>query len=348
MPTILFFISSGLFLGWSVGAKDAANVFGTAVGARMIRFTTAAMICSVFVIIGAVISGGGAAGTLGKLGSIHTMAGAFTVAMAAGVTLFFMAKWGIPVSTSQAIVGAIIGWNIFSHISTDYHVLTTIVSTWLICPLLAMIFSIIIFFIAKFCLANVRINILRLDSYTRFGLILAGAFGSYSLGANNIGNVMGVFVSTALFHDINLGSSVVITRVDQLFFLGGLAIAVGVFTYSKKVIHTVGTGIYQLSPMAALIAVFSSSLVLFLFASQDLHDWLIRYNLPAIPLVPVSSSQAIVGAIFGIGIAKGGRDLKFSTLGKIGIGWVVTPLMAALLSYVSLYFVQNVFLSKVN
>ena len=57
----LFFLSSGLFLGWSLGANDAANVFGTAVGSRMIRFSTAAMICGIFVILGAVMSGSGAA-----------------------------------------------------------------------------------------------------------------------------------------------------------------------------------------------------------------------------------------------------------------------------------------------
>ena len=44
--TVLVFLSSGLFLGWSLGANDAANVFGTAVGARMIRFGTAAAICT--------------------------------------------------------------------------------------------------------------------------------------------------------------------------------------------------------------------------------------------------------------------------------------------------------------
>ena len=71
--TVLFFLSSGLFLGWALGANDAANVFGTAVGTRMVRFGTAAAICSVFVILGAVVGGSGAAQTLGKLGAINAL-----------------------------------------------------------------------------------------------------------------------------------------------------------------------------------------------------------------------------------------------------------------------------------
>ncbi|MGB1791576.1 MAG: hypothetical protein ACPHFX_04835, partial [Paracoccaceae bacterium] len=47
-PLVLLFLSSGLFLGWALGANDAANVFGTAVGTRMVNFRTAAIICSVF------------------------------------------------------------------------------------------------------------------------------------------------------------------------------------------------------------------------------------------------------------------------------------------------------------
>ena len=57
---ILFFLSSGLFLGWSLGANDAANVFGTAVGTRMVSFRAAAIVCSIFIILGATISGAGA------------------------------------------------------------------------------------------------------------------------------------------------------------------------------------------------------------------------------------------------------------------------------------------------
>ena len=58
MPEFWIFLSSGLFLGWSLGANDGSNVFGTAVGTRMVKFRTAAVISSVFVIIGAVFAGG--------------------------------------------------------------------------------------------------------------------------------------------------------------------------------------------------------------------------------------------------------------------------------------------------
>ncbi|CAN0300986.1 unnamed protein product, partial [Chrysoparadoxa australica] len=64
--TVLIFLSSGLFLGWSLGANDAANVFGTAVGTRMVKFGTAAVVCSIFIVLGATLSGAGAAHTLGK------------------------------------------------------------------------------------------------------------------------------------------------------------------------------------------------------------------------------------------------------------------------------------------
>jgi PiT family inorganic phosphate transporter len=65
--SIIIFLLGGLFLGWSLGANDAANVFGTAVGTRMVRFKTAAIVCSIFVILGAIISGAGTTETLGSL-----------------------------------------------------------------------------------------------------------------------------------------------------------------------------------------------------------------------------------------------------------------------------------------
>ena len=125
---IWFYLLSGLFLGWSLGANDAANIFGTAVGTRMIKFKVAALIASIFVILGAVFSGQGTTETLEQLGSVNALAGSFTVALAAAVTIGWMTKTKIPVSTSQAIVGGIIGWNIFTGRPTDLNILTKIVS----------------------------------------------------------------------------------------------------------------------------------------------------------------------------------------------------------------------------
>jgi PiT family inorganic phosphate transporter len=338
-----FFLSSGLFLGWSLGANDASNVFGTAVGARMIRFRTAAILCSVFLILGAVISGAGASHTLGKLGAINTMAGAFVVAFAAALTVYLMTKIGYPVSTSQAIVGAIIGWNFFSGSPTDYNSLTKITLTWVACPILSAAIAVIIYRLTAMCIARCKPHMFTLDMATRQGLVLAGILGSYSLGANNIANVMGVFVPALPFSDLELFGILKVNSTQQLFLLGGFAIAAGVFTYSKRVMMTVGTKIMTLSPVASLASVLSHSIVLFLFASQGLESFLIKMGLPTIPLVPVSSSQAIVGAVVGIGLLKGGRGIRWRTLIGIAGGWMTTPIIAGLLSFISLFIFQNVF-----
>lgn len=340
---ILFFLSSGLFLGWSLGANDAANVFGTAVGTRMIQFKKAAIIASVCVVLGAVLEGSGATETLGALGSIDKLPGSFAVAFAAGFTVTMMTRLRLPVSTSQAIVGAIIGWNIYSGSPTDMNSLTKIVLTWVLCPVISAFFAIILYRITKHILENSQIHLLTMDAITRLALIIVGAFGAYSLGANNIANVMGVFVSSSPFQEIMIGDTIRISSIQQLFFLGGLAISIGVFTYSYKVMRTVGKDLFRLSPVTAFIVVLSHSLVLYLFASQNLRDWLLTHNLPALPLVPVSSSQAVIGGIIGIAIAKGGRNIQWSILGRISSGWVTTPVIACLISFISLFFMQNVF-----
>ena len=345
---VLVFLSSGLFLGWSLGANDAANVFGTAVGSGMVRFATAAVICSVFVILGAVISGAGAAHTLGKLGAVNAIPGAFMVALAAAFTVYAMTKAGLPVSTTQAIVGSIVGWNLFSGSLTGGSTLIILISTWVICPALAAVIAAGLFKAITLWLRRAQIHIIRLDAYTRAGLILAGAFGAYSLGANNIANVMGVFVPVSPFTAFSFGDLFTVSSAQQLFLLGSLAIAVGVFTYSKKVMMTVGSELMSLSPVAAFVVVVSHSIVLFLFASQGLEHFLAGLGLPTIPLVPVSSSQAVIGAVVGIGLLKGGRGIRLRVLGNIAAGWAVTPFISGVLCFVALFFLQNVFNQQIS
>ena len=345
--TVLFFLTSGLLLGWSLGANDAANVFGTAVGTRMVRFGTAAVVCSVFVVLGAVLSGAGAAHTLGALGSVNALPGAFMAALAAAGTVYVMINSGLPVSTSQAIVGAIIGWNLFSGSVTDSRTLIKIVATWIACPVLAGLIAVPLLKLVAHVLRTVKLHLLKLDAYTRAALIFAGAFGSYSLGANNIANVMGVFVEVSPFTNFSLAGWITLSSIQQLFLIGAIAVAVGVFTYSKQVMLTVGAKILPMSPVAAWVVVMAHSIVLFVFASQGIEHLLAGAGLPTIPLVPVSSSQAVVGAVVGLGLMRGGRDVDWKLVRNIAAGWVTTPLISGVVCFVSLFFLQNVFNQQV-
>ena len=132
-----------------------------------------------------------------------------------------------------------------------------------------------------------------------------------------------------------------------LFLIGGISIAIGIITYSHKVMDTVGASIIRLSPVTAFIVVLAESIVLFVFSSEGLETWLITHGLPAIPLVPVSSSQAVVGAVIGIGLLRNFRQIRFRVLGEIATGWVTTPIIACLITFVFLFFLQNVFNQKV-
>jgi len=339
---ILLFLTSGLFLGWSLGANDASNVFGSAVGSRMVSFRKAAFIASVFVILGAVIQGAGAAGTLGKLGAVNAVGGSFTVALTAAVTVYLMTKFALPVSTTQAIVGAIIGWNLFTGNQTDGRALTQIVTTWISGPVIGAVFAIILYIIVKAIKKNSSLHLIRFESYIRKGLIIVGAFGAYSLGANNIANVMGVFIPAFSLQELNLGLFT-FSSAQQLFLLGGLAIAAGILTYSKKVMETVGSNIVELSSEAALVVVLAQALVLFIFSSSFLSNSFVRIGLPPIPMVPVSSSQVVIGCVIGIGLYKNARNINFRILGEISAGWIATPILSGLLAFISLFFVKNIF-----
>ena len=153
---------------------------------------------------------------------------------------------------------------------------------------------------------------------------------------------MGVFASSAPNVIIEMGLFK-LDGLQLLFLLGGIAIALGIITYSKGLMMQVGSGIMALSAEAAIVAVFSQAVVLFVFSSTAFSEFLQGIGLPPIPLVPVSSSQVIVGAIIGIGMIKGVNEIRFKTIKGIVTGWVLTPIAAGLLSFLALFFMKNLF-----
>lgn len=300
----MFRLLSGVFLGWSLGANDSANVFGTAVASRVVKFSTAAIITAIFVVFGSVLQGAEGMHTLGGL-TFQDLNSAFVSSLAAALTVTVMTYFSLPVSTSQAVVGAILGIGIALKQSIDLGRLGKVVVCWIATPIGTMLMSFLLYKLFQYILSKTRVNLLLLNSLTKWGLLLSGAYGAYALGANNVANVTGVFAEAGLI------------SVRWATIIGGVSIAVGAVTYSKRVMLTVGRGLVKLDAFSAFIAVLSGAITAHIFAEVG---------------VPVSTSQAIVGAVLGIGIAVGARSVNNRTLVNIVLGWVSTPLIAGIVA----------------
>ncbi|MFW6308864.1 MAG: inorganic phosphate transporter [bacterium] len=295
---------SGILLGGTLGANDSANIFGTAVSTRSIKFETAVALTSAFVVIGAALEGTGGIHTLGSLAE-QTLMSAFLTSLAAAFTVALMTFLGLPISTSQAVVGAIIGAGILKG-NIHFAPLIPIVIAWITTPLGAALISYLTYKLyIKFLDPKIN-SIGEIDYFVRAGLIIAGIYGAYSLGANNVANVMGVYVQADLFTPAMGG------------LIGGMSIGLGVI-YSRRVMRTVGSKITRLTPLTALIAVLAHSITLYIYAKIG---------------IPVSSSQAIVGGVIGVGLVKNANMLDQETIKNILFGWLGTPTVAAVLGII--------------
>lgn len=301
----MFRLISGIFLGWSLGANDSANVFGPAVASKVVRFWVAATITAIFVIAGAVLEGSSGMHTLGGL-TAQDINSAFISSLAAALTVTVMTVLSLPVSTSQAVVGAILGIGFALRQDIYWGGLQKVVLCWVGTPVGAMLIALLLYKLSQCILSKIKVDIYSLGTIIQYGLLISGAYGAFALGANNVANVTGVFAEAGLI-------SVRIATV-----IGGISIAFGAVTYSKRVMLTVGGGLVPLDGFSAFIVVLSEAITVHIYAIIG---------------VPVSTSQAIVGAVVGIGIALGTRAVNNRTLLAIMLGWLSTPLIAGVLAF---------------
>lgn len=298
-------VVSGIFLGWSLGSNDASNVFGTAVASRMVRFSTAAALCSVFIVAGALLQGDEGIETYRNLSPMGPNL-AFVVGLAAGSTVALMSFLRLPVSTSQAVVGALVVIGL-ARDSLDTSSLLKVVICWVATPVGAAVVTIVLYFaVGKLVLNLLKPSLFNYDRGLRWLLVLSGSYGAYALGANNVANVTGPFVGPGMFSPF------------MACLVGSLAIALGVLTYSKNVMLTVGKNLVRLDAFTAFIAILAEAVTVHIFAEIG---------------VPVSTSQAIVGAVIGIGILRGAKTIDRRILGRILFGWVGTPAIAGGVAY---------------
>ena len=295
---------SGVYLGWALGANDASNVFGTAVASRMLRFRTAAILASLFIFLGALLEGGAGMHTYADL-SRTTLNTAFIVSLMSALTVTLMTYRQLPVSTSQAVVGALIAVGLFNG-RVDFSILVKVIICWFGTPIGAMIAAVVLYLLVGQLFNFADLNLFQYDRTLRYGLIVAGSYGAFALGANNVANVTGAFVGEGML------------PVTSACIIGGLSIALGVISFSRGVMLTVGRGLVRLDAFSAFIVILAEGITVHFYAVVG---------------VPVSTSQAVVGGVLGIGIVKGVKTVNRRVLSNILVAWLTTPLISLVSTY---------------
>ena len=402
----------GFFMAWGIGANDVANAMGPSVGAKALTLAQAILVACIFEFAGAYLAGGEVTSTIRK-GIIDPVLladspellvfGMMSSLLAAGVWLIIASFKGWPVSTTHSIVGAIVGFAAvgISVDSVSWSKVISIVSSWVISPILAGAISYLIFksvqnlilntehpfdnakkyvpgyiFLVGFIISMVTL----LKGLTHVGLtlnfqesliysILIGVgialLGSLILkrventyekrgdvvfdGVEKVFGVLMVFTACAMAfaHGSNdvanaVGPLAAIVSVIQsggeiasestmpwwILLLGGVGIVLGLAMLGYRVIETVGRNITELTPSRGFAAVLAAAATVVLGSGTGL---------------PLSTTHTLVGAVLGVGLARGISAIDLGVVGRIIISWVVTLPVGAGLSILFFFTLKGIF-----
>lgn len=314
--TILIVIC-GIFVGWTIGTNDAANCMGTSVGAGLVSHRKAVWVVAFMALLGAVISGRAVAKTMGK-GIVDASAipllSILAVLIAAGLYVTIMTLLSLPVSTSQAVIGGIAGIGFILNVNVKWFTLSKIFILGFVTPILALVFSFIIY--KLYARISVLKPFLSIERFLGWAVLLSGAFLAFSMGANNLGNSMGLVT----------GSNIL--GMFTASVLGGAAMGFGSVTLGIRVMKTISTRITELSAHGAFAAQAGSAIAIYLLTAFG---------------IPTSTSFGIVGGVAGVGLVKGIDALQKDTLKRIVTGWVMTPVVSAILAII-VFKIMEVFI----
>ena len=309
-------IAISLFFAMNIGASGAAASMGVAYGAGAIKKARhALLICAVGVFAGAVLGGGEVVKTIssGIMPQEYiTVKVVVIILISATSSLFFANILGIPLSTSEVTVGAVVGVGIAYQVLYVKSLLV-IMSFWVIVPVVAFISALVF---GKVLYKLQRKGRLKDRPILTILLVLAGFLEAFSAGMNNVANAVGPLVGAGMM------------SVSNGIWLGGAFVALGAVLLGKRVLETNGKKIVRFEKAEGIL-ISSTGAVLVGVSSI--------FGLP-VPLTQVTSS-----AIIGMGVANNGTQVFHKHIVKKIIRiWVVSPIFSLAISY----FLVQLFLEK--
>ena len=406
-------IAISYYMAFNIGSNDGANSMADAVGSKAISLSWAVILAGIFEFAGAVLVGSHVSDTVRK-GIVDTQAflqrpeilayGMMCALLSSAIWLHSASLFGMPVSTTHSIVGAVFGFGLvfggFGEV--NWEKMEQIVASWFISPLVGGIMAFLIFrLITRHILARAKpilaarkgvpictfvtfttvilatifkgLKHLHLDlsGYEAVGFSIAGgvvAAGisvflmkripvdkenkpvhyqlafvekifvpmvvitscsvAFAHGANDVANAIGPLAAIAEIvqtHDIPKKVTVDL----WVLILGGSGIAIGLITLGHRVIKTVGTEITQLTPTRGVAADIGATITVLTASKMGL---------------PISTTHTLVGAVLGVGLARGISAINVKIVKSIFTSWLATVPFTASLTVVFYLIVQWLFL----
>jgi inorganic phosphate transporter, PiT family len=322
--TILIVIGA-LAFDFINGFHDTANAIATAVSTKALKPRHAIILAALMNFVGAMTFTGVAKTITKDIVDPFTLQNGSLVILAALVAAIFwnLLTWyyGIPSSSSHAIIGSIAGAAIaaagFSAI--NYQGFLKIIQALIFSPLIAFAVGFIVYSIFKIVFKNN--NLTKTNRNFRLIQIFTAALQSYTHGTNDAQKAMGIITMALIANNY-------VTSTDIPFwvqFSCALAMGLGTSVGGWKIIKTVGGKIMKIRPINGVAADLTGAMII--FGATYIH-------------LPVSTTHVISSSILGVGSAHRLKGVKWGTAQRMLITWVITlPISATLAGLV--YLILN-------
>jgi PiT family inorganic phosphate transporter len=310
------------------GFHDASNIVATVIASRAMSPRQAIALVAFFEFLGPLLGGTAVANTIGGFVDIQGLPEVLSVTVilsgVVGAIVWNLATWrfGIPSSSSHALVGGLVGvvvvaagpshvvWG-FSQLGQGHFTgVTKIIVSLVVSPILGFVVGFLIHRTMKFLLRNARpsanLKLKRVQWFTAAGL-------AFAHGANDAQKSMGVLTLVLV-----LGGYLTEFHVPLwVVLLCASAMTVGILSGGWRIVKTVGFGIYKIGPLHAVDVQLTSGAVIFISSMFG---------------APVSTTHVVSSSIMGVGASERVRAVRWQKAKEIVAAWFITIPAAAIVS----------------
>ena len=288
-----------------LGGNNFSTCLGASFGAGIIKLSDAMLIASAGVLMGTIVEGYKLSNVLGGQILPTLPTSGIVVILVSGLSVMaIVTLFRLPLSLSQVLVGAAWGIALATGVEVGGTYSAAVVASWILSPALGFLVSAIIES-AMLRLGRRAKDVLALNRIYANLTLIAGFYAAYTLGANTLGLVVGLFSPS-------IGNRLVLSLVFSA------AAIVGIFFLSMGTMRSVADNLVGLNPSTALSAQFGGAMSVHLFTQLGL---------------PVSISQAVIGGMSGAASAKRMAITNKRIIQQVIAGWTIGPMAGAIVSF---------------